>query len=203
MLCLFRKARKADATALWEKREGLSLGRAASASFREAGRWFSLRLLGRRATTQGKREGRELFGTAALGERTALWAKREATGARSDVVNATTFREVEPPPETASAAAIALGSSGPATWSRLGAMAVYVQRRQVHRRPLRGGRRVAEARALRCPRRGAERSESKGTLAPKYHPTPYAGCPNARTATPSWCAGNVRSLEKHEGPGGC
>ncbi len=87
MLCLFRKARKADATALWEKREGLSLGRAASASFREAGPWFSLRLLGKRATTQGKREGRELFGTAALGERTALWAKREATGARSDVGN--------------------------------------------------------------------------------------------------------------------
>ncbi len=80
MLCLFRKARKGDVTALWEKREGLSLGRAASASFREAGPWFSLRLPGKRATTPEKRERREVFGAAALGERTAPEGEREATG---------------------------------------------------------------------------------------------------------------------------
>ncbi len=70
LLCPFREALQGDATLLWKKREALPLGRAASASQREAGTLFPLRLSGERATTPGKRERREVYGAAALGERT-------------------------------------------------------------------------------------------------------------------------------------
>jgi hypothetical protein len=71
VLCLLRVASKEDATALEEKREARTLGRTTSASHREPGPSFSVRLSWERATLERKRERREVYGAAAPGERAA------------------------------------------------------------------------------------------------------------------------------------